>query len=530
MSSIPDAIDADAQSALFFAQANRPRDIVIFGLGAENIIASLLKFDIDKITYVVEDRTYYETVYKNIPDEHRAFFDDPRLDVVFDPARTFLKYNRRQFDIAIVYCAVPSSLIANSFFTRDFYLLLKESIKDGGVIATQISGSENYISQEASAFGSSLFYTLRDIFPRLVITPGTVNWFFAGSDNSPLSDDPERLKDRLAGHLPESSSFDIDSFRGIFLPDRVEFVRNSYADNSFFKQRRLLNTDLNPRTFFLNLVVIATRGSPFVVNILKNIFSAGFLFFLVVVLIFFGARLWFLHSIENTALRRNVFNGKVFQFFSGFLGFSTHLTLIYLFQNKFAMIFQLIGIVTAIFMLGLFCGGFLGKDLNLRFHWASSILLVMGTQILLVAVIYLLLVKFAVVSLPLFALLFFVTGVLTGSSYPLCARIFDDSRLALDKVAVFLELYDYWGSALGGLLAGVCLVPVLGVTGTLALIAFERFGRHFFWKRRSFVHQKNILPRRYSIRSGLFFVDHNSGSGGWIAVLRLAQTPLKAVV
>jgi len=326
---------------------------------------------------------------------------------------------------------------------------------------------ENFISEEASAFGASLYYTLHGLFPKVAIAPGTVNWFFAGDNVSGVTDDPGILKSRIKNGLPAGSSFQAEGFDAIFLKERVDFVRNAYVDNHFFKRSGLSNGDLAPLMFFFNLVILSSSSAHFIFDLLKGAFGAGLFFFAAIIFVLFAARLGFLAAIENQRKSRLLFNGKLFQSFAGFLGFSLSLILIYLLQIKLGTIFELIGLASGVFMLGLGLGGLGGKKLSYYLGLEKAAVLVLSYGLVLVGAVYLFLILWDFSSIYIFIVLFLGAGIFTGAAYPLCAGLFEEGGFKLNQTVAYVELFDYMGAALSAILVGVFMVPILGIKGTL---------------------------------------------------------------
>jgi spermidine synthase len=530
--SSPETVDSDGESALFFAESDHPKTVVIFGLGAENLIKALLRFNVESITYVVEDKFYYDTVYKNLSGEAKRIFSDRRINLAFVPARKFLASNPQKFDLAVVYAGEPSDLVANSFFTREFYALLKNNLNSRAVVAARINASENFISEEASAFGASLYYTLNGLFDKIAISPGQINWFFAGGISSGVTDDPVLLKSRIKGEISPDSSFQPEGFDAIFLKERVDFVKNAYINNRFFKQSGLFNRDLNPLMFFFNLIILASSSAHALFNILKGSLGAGLLFFTVLIFTFFGARVWFLKVIENQRQNRILFNSKMLQFFTGFLGFSLNLLLIYFLQIKLGTIFQLIGLVSGIFMLGLSLGGFGGQKISRKLGSVNTAVGVLFYGLILIGAVYFFLIFLNFSSLFIFIGLFFGAGIFTGAAYPVCAGFFEESGFTLNRTVAYVELFDYAGAALSASLVGVFMAPVLGLKGTLAFLFLVDLVILFLFileiAKNSFVKKEKILI--YGVSQGFIWfvfavlIAFILGN----AVLKNAQTPFTA--
>ncbi|MFH1771764.1 MAG: FMN-binding protein [Candidatus Omnitrophota bacterium] len=481
---MPEEIDADKEAGLLISQSELPKRILIIGCGAENLLKSLIKYPLDSITYCVSDRIYYREVQKNMPESLRQALSDQRLRVIFKPPRIFLKENlesRRisdKFDIAVVYTGDPENLVINSFFTKEFYLLLSGNLSSRGLISTRITSAENFIGQEIRNYGSSLYYTLKEVFPKMAIVGSKTNWFFAGGKDSSLTDNPEILKKRLDSIIPASSTFNTQALSSIFEKNRIEFVTGMYKDNPLFEKKKMINSDSRPLSFFLSLLVLCRHSNSYLVTFFKAAFFSGIILFFLPAAAFLTARIWFLLRVENSRDKRLLFNSKLFQFLSGFMGFSFHLVLIFLFQNKFGTIFAALGMVNAIFMLGLCLGGVGGRILLKKTGAEKAVLFVLAFQAVLFSAAYPLFVKFdlpQILYYLLFTIFFLVSGIITGSSYPLSAKMMEGQRGSFGRVASNLELFDHFGGALAGLLTGCFLLPIAGLSGALLCLIFIVF-------------------------------------------------------
>lgn len=472
-SNIPDEVVGQQESALFVSMGKMPKKILIFGYGAENVIRYLLDFPVENITYVIEDEIYYKTVYQHLPLEFKQHLRQKRLHIIFTSPRLFLKDNSQKFDFVLVYTPDPSNLVINTFFTKEFYHSIKTHLRDDGVIATRITAAPNYIGEELRNYGSALLYTLQSVFPQVIIIPGKTTWFFAGGHLSGLTRDALVLERRFRRLKPPQFTFPPEGFRSLLMKRRMDFIEEVYRDNPLFKHRTLINSDTKPLTYFLNLLVLARYSNSYLAKIFKGAFVAGSIIFIAPLIILLLLRLHFLIRIENIKNNRLLFNSKLFQFFSGLLGFSFHLTLIFLFQNKFGTLFQLIGLVNAVFMLGLCTGGIAGKLLVRKKATVPAVMGIVAAQGIIIIASWPVFVWLHLGLHPsffIFIAFFLVSGVVTGCSYPLAASLLKEGRSPFARIAAHLELLDHWGGATAGLLAGLFLLPLLGVAKTIILL------------------------------------------------------------
>ncbi len=117
----------------------------------------------------------------------------PFLSIVNRDARRFIERTRKKYDAVIVNLPDPDTFQINRFFTREFFLLVKNALNETGILSFGLEYSENFISDIKRQKLSSMYNTVGTVFRNVVIIPGARAYFLC-SDGKLSLDIPELLK------------------------------------------------------------------------------------------------------------------------------------------------------------------------------------------------------------------------------------------------------------------------------------------------------------------------------------------------
>jgi spermidine synthase len=182
-----------------------------------------------------------------------------------------------------------------------------------------------------------------------------------------------------------------------------------------------------------------------------------------------------------------VFNANFFIFATGFAGMANEIILIYLFQNIFGYIYQKIGLIIALFMIGLALGSAaITLILPSIKRKLVKVVIMLEVSIIFYLAMVVLLIEFltghkAAVMMTLgtletlFYSLVMVSGCLVGAEFPLAGQILFESRKSVGISAGFVDSLDHLGATLGAFCAGVVILPILGITSGLITILMLKF-------------------------------------------------------
>ncbi len=211
-----------------------PKSVFVAGGGEGATIREALRHKtVERVVMVDIDRQVVELCREHLLNHHRNSFDDPRVELVHDDCLAYLEKNDERFDVFII--DVPDPLEAGPaylLFTREFYTLLRERMRPGGLMVAQSGPTgPSFYEQCFSAVAN----TVSGVFPVVALSETFVpsfgsTWGFVigslGPDPATISieDADERIADRVRGEL---RYFDGETLKGmVSLP---KYLRASVA-------------------------------------------------------------------------------------------------------------------------------------------------------------------------------------------------------------------------------------------------------------------------------------------------------------
>jgi spermidine synthase len=424
-----------AEENVHYAMLQRkdPRNVLMISGGLSGGLEEVLKYGVDTIVYLELNRRLIA-----IAGEYLGIPDDPRLHIVNRDAILYLKKCTTLFDVVLINLPEPSTASINRYYTAEFFGLVKSRMRAGGVLSTGLLPASNYVSDVTGKIYAVLFNTLHQSFGHVVVIPGGRNFFLASG---------------------RALDMNIASLAGEKMPGNL-YVNPYYLDDVQLRERSgmimdamgratEINRNFKPVMYYMQIQHWLSRFGTSTVNI-----CIGLSLFLVLFLLFFNA--------PRTAL-----------FLGGFSSASAEFILLISFQALYGYIYQLMGILIAVFMGGLAVGTWMAPGKGRSTGRKHILLLVLGITL------YVLMLPMVLQGLQeisgksfvvhvVFVALLLGISILTGMLFTLASR---RQRGSIPSVASGSYAADLAGSALGSLLVSVILFPLLGLGLTCGCIA-----------------------------------------------------------
>ncbi|MEO0126481.1 MAG: hypothetical protein ABIL44_01870 [candidate division WOR-3 bacterium] len=423
----------------------KPERVLLIGGGIGGGIKEILKHpSIKKLTYLELDPKIIE-ISKNFVDFQ---ITDSRLNIITGDGRYYIKNTEELFDCIIINLSDPINAQLNRYYTLEFFRESKSKLNQNGIFCVRVNYTPDILSPIYSQFLGTIKNTLKQIFKEVIILPVAKATYIA-MDYTIEFGVKEILKKNIRDRNLNPVYVNQYFFNYSLTEERIEYINKRIEKATF-----TINTDLKPVCYFFNAVLWGGISS----EILKNFFIKLFnispkLFFLILIPILF---LWH---------RRTIIYLSVFT--TGATGISFEIILLILFQVLYGYVYNWIGIIISLFMLGLAAG-------TLFFIWIEKLFIVknklqkkihlLSAIQFTIAIYFLIILLFAITKMSftnyIIAVLIFVGGFLGGLHFPVALDIAGESSAGI------LYGVDLFGASLGALVTAIIFIPVLGILNT----------------------------------------------------------------
>ncbi len=427
-----------------------PRNILQISGGFSGSIAEILKYRPENVDYVELNSALIRiaSLFSNV-------FQDDRVHIYNADARRFIRETKRKYDVVLIDLPAPSTLQLNRFYTDEFFSALKMKLYPGAVVSLSLPTGSIYISPQAVKLNSSLYHTLKNNFKQVMIVPADRNYFL-GSDSLLRINIPHLILEK------EISTVFVNPF---YLDE------NDLSDRSDFMHSKISSTVSINHDFHPVTMVYQQLWSFRIISENKGIMIILSLFIILVML------------ISLNPVSAGLFAG-------GFTLASIEVILIFSFQVLFGYIFQVIGVIIMLFMLGLAAGSRISVSF-FRNHLLRSYLILQIITSIIALMVPVLLVWFQISMISdLFvqltvALTAFIISFIVGMEYGLAAGL---TRSSTEITVASNYSADLFGAAAGAFLVTALLYPLLGMvqTGLVLFLLNVLCAMNLFFRRRKY--------------------------------------------
>lgn len=472
---------------LVMTQHPLPRRVLVIGSGIGGIISEMLLYRVETLDYIELDEKLLSTVYKYLSPSDKQALSDSRVNVVYQDGRYYIKNTPKKsyYDIILVNIPDPSTAFLNRFYTLEFFREVQTILKPDGILATSVSSAVTYIGKDVGSYTGSLYRTLSEAFRHVLVTPGQTNFYFTCNQEGIITLDIEILMERYRKQQIKSEYFNEYLFYTLLPPEQVKFIKTQLGQ----RKDLIVNTDAKPITYFLNLILWDTLTGGQLHGLFYSLKDAGLRTFFVLILAALTVRMlylivrWFTLKQKIEVKEINPYYDKQLKLncliaiaTTGFTGIALEIVLIYAFQNIYGYIYERIGVIVAVFMVGLAFGGYITNRIIQKYNlrWVNVLMVFEG---IIASCAFVL--PFTIHAISSYSkaaeivLICFIgiAGILTGLEFPLVNKILIQFNKDIALSAGATNGADHIGAFLGAIVTGVIFLPLLGISGTCLILA-----------------------------------------------------------
>jgi len=454
-----------------------PRNLFIVSGGAGGVINEVLKHPtVENIEYAELDPLLLELLKKFPTSLTESELNDPRVRVEHQDGRLLLRKTENLYDLIMIGIGEPSTLQSNRLFTQEFFTIAKGKLRRDGILVLTLPGSLTHRDQGLRDLNSSIFHTLKRVFYRVRVLPGSGSNLFLASDSTDiLSFNKERLLERL-----RERSIGTETAIPWYIEQKLHEGWEKWFSRFIREGSAKINSDLAPVGVFYwswhwNAVFAPTLSSIF--SVLRGMDAFGIIGGLGLLVMFV---IVFRGKIASSATRASALTITT----TGICGMMLELLVLFLFQCFYGYVFWWIGILMSTFMAGAALGAIgmvklhrspeRSLGLLLKFEVGMVIFFLALALILSIQGLSLELSRVGELAKGIVLLISFLGGAAVGAEFPLANALWGEHGKDPMEAGGFLYACDLLGGWAGGAIGGAFLLPILGAPGTCLAMGLSK--------------------------------------------------------
>jgi spermidine synthase len=462
------AIEEFAHFPLLFHRD--PKRILIISGGAGGMINEILKYDIENIDYVELDPLILKAVRMFSIGLTSKELTDPRVNIQHKDGKVFIKETSSTYDLIFIGLGEPATLNVNRLFTKEFFSLISHRLNPDGIICFSLCGSTTYLSDETKNLNACILNALDQAFRHTRVIPGDKNNIYMGSNTVDLV----RVDEHLLIERLKLRNIQTKFISDFHIGYRLEGQWYRWFVDSLKNATKKVNQDFRPIATFFSLSHWNNMLSPSTQPLFKIIEKLNLKFF-VILLILIGTIAAVSTPRMKQPLRLSI---PVCIAATGFSGMLFDLIIIFAFQIIYGYVFYWLGLLVSVFMAGTLAGGLWSVKHMDTVKNESSFFLATEAAIVIFALLLAPIIRiygYGTLTALFFKIIFLavpvIPGFLVGVQFPLANKIYlSRNKTETSTTAGLLYSSDLLGGWISGMIGGVILLPVLGLTPTCIII------------------------------------------------------------
>jgi len=463
LSTFPEPLLNELEAHLVLNQQGRGRSALVIGGGLE-FAAALLDAGVRRVDYVDIDPEALRITLPYLDFVSAGEPLLPGLEVHHADAVVFVSQaaaEGAQYDCVFIRAGEPATLLLNRLYTREFFLDVRRALSGQGVLAMPVTLAGSYLGGEVGRYAGDVYRTLAAVFDEIVVTPEAHSMFIAAAANGVLSTDIDELTRRFERRGAASCLYP-QAFGLLLPPARTREINAELA-----RLPGRVNTDWRPTTYAAHLATWAAISESPIAKVLAAANAAPRYAVFAALVVAAAA-----FAVPVFVRGRPRASAPLAVLFTGWAAMSMSILLIYAFQVACGYVYEWIGLLSAAFIAGTSLGGAAGtRAIPGRRMLVAAELGALAVPLVILAVLAVIKGAGPAAAAWVIPALAGAAGAATGFEFPVAAGVLAEAGMDARQRAGRLEAADHLGACAGAILAGVVVVPALGIFASLLLVA-----------------------------------------------------------
>lgn len=481
-------------------QHRKPEKILLIGGGLRGILTEIIKHPVKNIDYVELDQRLTEAALPYISRSSLLALSDPRVNLLHTDGRLFLKTTDLKYDMILIDSPDPATAVLNRFYTREFFAEIRDALEPGGVLALGLISTADLRGTAIANRNATIYHTLNSVFRYVIPAGDQIIYYFAADKEEQITADITILQERYLNRNIETEGFSEQHFHTLLSESQLRrvnwIIRNhgrtptAHLDGpepgplfpvSIYDQELqekylvpveksyFINSDLKPIGYYYTLMFWTELTRSKHGDLLKWllhikpfwIFPVMSIPLLLALAMLKIKRLHKKNSVAGFGIRFAVFT-------TGFSTMALQVALLFSFQSTYGFIYEIIGMIVAIFMGGLALGTYCANrcivnkaDVNML--TAVQLLIAIFAAIIAFIIPLSAAISYPVLIFSLFSVLTFLAGFVNGIDFPLSTACLMTLTKDAEKSTSAVYSIELAGACIGAVVASIVIVPIFGI-------------------------------------------------------------------
>lgn len=491
--------EAAAFAHLAMVQHQDPQDILLVGGSLRGTLGEIIKYPLQRIDIVELDEVLTKAAWPYVSSSTKKTLTDPRVTTIHMDGRLFIKETEKKYDLIIIDIPDPTTAALNRFYTREFFQEAKNSLHPQGVLVIGSLSTPDLRSLGVANRNTSIFHTLSQVFPYVLPAGEHFLFYFASLCPHQITVHVPTLSQRFKEQQIVTDGFSHHHYSvllqeslvrrvhwilqhhgrsptahlegpafGPLLPGSIDQQLKEIKELSPVQERYFINSDFQPIGYYYTLMFWSDLTRSGGGETLKRLLHVKEWWLLPLLLL----PLLGILSLRKRSTRER--------------------------RTIYGFVYEMVGLVVAVFMSGLALGTFLTHRLIQVKESMKTLATVQLIMALYAVSMAFLLPKTATLPssssiLSLFFLLTFLAGFINGVDFPLAAACCMAQKKEPEKAAGTVYGVELLGACTGATLCSFLVVPIFGITACCllaAVVSITAFlglyltGGVHWWKRK----------------------------------------------